>query len=83
MGNFAKVGPDGVLMHPTSDTEAQILRDVKKMKKGGATLKGGHVEINGQLPPCSACNRKMASFAKKHGFTIECKEANATSHRYP
>lgn len=82
MQNFACKDKDGVLMHRTSDTEAQILRDLKAMKKSGMNLEGGHLEINGQLPPCSACHRKMMSFAKKHGCTIKY-NYNGGSQSYP
>lgn len=82
MQNFACKDKDGVLMHRTSDTEAQILRDLKAMKKAGTILEGGHLEISGQLPPCSACHRKMMSFAKKHGCTIKY-NYNGGSSSYP
>lgn len=83
MTNFAAKDQHGVLKHRTSDTEAQILRDLKKMKKGGTKLKGGHLQIQGELPPCSACDRKMRSFAKKHGCTIQYKDVQGTAYDYP
>jgi RHS repeat-associated protein len=83
MTNFAKKGPDGALAHRTSDTEAQILRDLDKMKKGGTKLKGGHLQIQGELPPCSACDKKMQAFAKKHGCTIQYKDKSGNAYDYP
>lgn len=83
MGNFAKTDGNGVLVHRTSDTEAQILRDLDKMREGGMDLKGGHLQIQGELPPCSGCNKKMQDFAAKHGCTIQYKDSAGTAFNYP
>lgn len=83
MTNFAKKGPDGTLAHRTSDTEAKILRDLQKKEDAGQNLKGSHCDINGRLPPCSACDRKMNAFAKEKGMTIKYKPDGLPAVTYP
>jgi hypothetical protein len=80
----AKDQPGGTLLHRTSDTEAQILRDLGVMQNQGTNLRGGHLEINGQLPPCSSCDRRMRTFAKKNKCTITYSPGpNSKSVSYP
>lgn len=63
---------NGELVHRTSDTEAQFIRELEGMQKQGqVNLKGGHLAIVGELSPCSACHKKMTDFAKKHNATVE------------
>jgi RHS repeat-associated protein len=40
-------------------------------RKNHSPLKGKTIKIDGQLPPCSSCRKRMERFAKKHGCTVE------------
>lgn len=67
--NFYGRNPDGTLAHRTSDTEAQVLRDVER-DVPAAQRAGGTLDIVGTLPPCSSCNRRMQDFATTNKMTI-------------
>jgi RHS repeat-associated protein len=52
----------------TSDTEAKITRD----RLGDLPKKdqGGHLNINGELPPCKKCHKKMKEWADKNNTKV-------------
>ncbi len=62
--NLTARDAQGNLIHRTSDTEAQIIREMERRRdQEGLNLEGGHLQINGTLPPCTSCHRRMAQFA--------------------
>jgi RHS repeat-associated protein len=69
--NLTARGPNGELLHRTSDTEQQMIRDLEARQAAGqVNLQGGHLEINGTLPPCPACHREMQAFAARNNCTV-------------
>ncbi|MGK3998166.1 RHS repeat-associated core domain-containing protein [Sorangium sp. So ce1024] len=81
--NLTARDEDGNLVHRTSDTEAQIIRDLERRRdEEGLELDGGHLEIDGQLPPCSSCHRRMEDFASANNCTIEYRwPGNPSAHQ--
>lgn len=55
----------------TSDTEAKITRD--KIPEVPPNEQGGNLNINGQLPPCPKCQKKMQGWADKNKSTVTYK----------
>ena len=59
------------------------MRDLAKMKRSGQKLEGGHLQINGELPPCSACSKKLNAFAKRHQCSIQYVDSSGQKQNYP
>lgn len=69
--NLTETGDDGTLAYRCSDTEAKVIRELEEAaERGEVDLNGGHLEINGELPPCSSCDRRMQEFAERHNCTV-------------
>ncbi len=68
--NLTARDENGVLLHRTSDTEAQIIRHLESTRSD-EELRGGHLHIVGELSPCSRCEQRMQEFADRHGATVE------------
>jgi RHS repeat-associated protein len=63
--NLRDTDANGVLKYRVSDTETKGLRELEALEaQKPGTLKGGTVHLVGELPPCSACHKRMQEFAK-------------------
>lgn len=51
-----------------SDTEAKITRD--RLGNLPPNQRGGHLNINGELPPCPRCHRRMQQWANDNNATV-------------
>ncbi|MGE3673466.1 MAG: RHS repeat-associated core domain-containing protein, partial [Polyangiaceae bacterium] len=69
--NLTETGDDDTLRYRCSDTEAKIIRDLEAAaERGEVDLEGGTLNITGELPPCSSCDRRMQEFAERHNCTV-------------
>jgi len=68
--NLQATDANGVLKYRVSDTETKGIRELEAMKAKGYKLEGGHLHLIGELPPCSACHKRMQQFEKDNKCTV-------------
>jgi len=72
--NLTATNANGNLAHRTSDTEAQVIRELDARHNDPndpLDLTGGNLTIVGEKPPCSSCHARMADFAQRHNATVD------------
>lgn len=67
-GDNSKQAASAFAKDRTSDTEAKITRD--KLGALKPEDQGGHLNINGQPPPCAKCHKKMKEWADKNNTSV-------------